>query len=247
MAGTQSVQRTAELVRLVVQSEASMTYTALVAASGLPRSTVSRLLGALELGGLIERDSTGGYRGGRLFAEYATRFDRVDELVRVAHAHLEDLADETGETATLAVGRGAHVAHVDQVDARFVIGAINWVNVDVPSHCSALGKVMQAWAAVRLPAGRLEIRTARSISTHAELETELERTRVRGYALTRGELEDGLDGVAVPVRSVDGTVIAALGISGPTFRILDRRPQIAQRLQSHAARITREVVRGTRR
>ena len=246
MTGTQSVERTTELIGLVVRAEVPMTYTDLVAATGLPRSTVSRLLGAIERGGLVERDASGAYRGGRLFAEYATRFDRVDELVRVAHAHLVDLADETGETVNLAVAWGAHVAHVDQVDARFVIGSVNWVNIDVPSHCSALGKVMQAWGAVRRPIGRLEIRTPHSISTHADLEAELERTRLRGYALTRGELEEGLDGIAVPVRNTADTVIAALGVSGPTFRIGERRPQIAERLQVHAAGISDDLVRRSR-
>ena len=79
MTGTQSVDRAADLLRLVVQAEAAPSYSDLVSASGLARSTVSRLLGALERGGLVERDGPG-YRGGRLFADYAARFDRVEEL-----------------------------------------------------------------------------------------------------------------------------------------------------------------------
>lgn len=241
MSGTQSVERTTELVRLVVESEPALTFTDLVTETGLPRSTVSRLLGALERGGLLERDEAGAYRGGRLFADYAQRFDRVEALVRVAHDHLEDLAHETGETVTLAVPRGAQVVHVDQVDAKFVIGSVNWLAIEVPNHCSALGKVLLAWGAVRMPSGRLEVRTPHSLATHAALADELELTRERGFALTRSELEDGLDGIAVPVRGDGGSVVAALGVSGPTFRIGEARPHVAERLTVHAQGIEREL------
>lgn len=240
MTGTQSVDRAADLLRLVVQAEAAPSYSDLVSASGLARSTVSRLLGALERGGLVERDGPG-YRGGRLFADYAARFDRVEELVRIAHVHLEDVAAATGETVNLAVPRGSRVVHVDQVDARFVIGSVSWVGIDVPSHCSALGKVLLAYQAVRRPAGRLEVRTERSVATHAALEEELDRTRARGYALTRGELEEGLDAIAVPVRGIEGAVEAALGVSGPTFRIGERREEIADLLLERATAVTRDL------
>lgn len=245
MSGTQSVDRAADLLRLVVQAESAPSYSELVDASGLARSTVSRLLGALQRGGLVERAGAG-YRGGRLFAEYAARFDRVEELVRIAHVHLEDVAAATGETVNLAVPRGSRVVHVDQVDARYVIGSVSWVGIEVPSHCSALGKVLLAWGAVRRPAGRLEVRTPASVATHAELDAELDRTRERGHALTRGELEDGLDGIAVPVRGVEGAVEAALGVSGPTFRIGERRPEMAEVLREASAAITRDLRRRRR-
>lgn len=246
MSGTQAVDRTATLVRLVVEAEHPLTYSDLVMASGLARSTVSRLLGALERGGLVERDAGGGYRGGRLFAHYAGRFDRVQALVSVAHLHLRDLADESGETVNLAVVRGLEVAHVDQVDARYVLGSVNWVGISVPPHSSALGKVLLAYGALRLPSGRLEIRTPHTVATHAALATELELTRSRGFALTRGELEEGLDGVAVPVFGPAGPAavpVAALGISGPTFRVGDQRMSYAARLAVHATAIARVLTR----
>lgn len=244
--GTQSVDRTSELVRLVVMADEPPSYTELVATSGLARSTVSRLLGALERGGLVEHAPGGGYRGGPLFAEYADRHDRVQALVDVAHVHLEDLAAETGETVNLAVVRGSEVVHVDQVDARYLVGSVSWLGVSVPPHCSALGKVLLAHGVLRAPSGRLEVRTPHSLTTHAELADELELTRERGHALTRGELEEGLDGVGVPVwgrAGPDGPPVAALGLSGPTFRFGGQRAAYAESLVRHAAAITRDLAR----
>jgi IclR family acetate operon transcriptional repressor len=246
MAGTQSLDRATSLLRLVVEAQDSLTHTDLVVETGLPAPTVSRLMRALEDGGLVERDVGGAYRGGELFALYAERFDRVGALVARANPFLEDVAEATGETINLAVPRGDDVVHVAQIDADYVVGAINWLNVEVPGHCSSLGKVLYAWGAVRLPRGHLEVRTEHTIRTRAALERELAVVRERGYAVTRSELEDGLVAVAAPVRDRSGQVIAAMSVSGPEFRIGDRLDQIAVRLVRHADNLSAALRRRAR-
>lgn len=248
MAGTQALDRAVDLVRLVVQAEFLPTHTDLVEATGLPRSTVSRVLGALERGGLLERED-GGYRGGRLFADYAMRFDRTAPLLRAGRVHLERVAEATGETIHLAIARGAEVVQIDEVDARFVIGPSSWVGVTVPSHCSALGKVLMAWGAVPPPVGRLEVHTPETVRTHAQLEDHLAEVRRRGFASTRGELEEGLDGIAVPVQGVGGLadgggpgVVAALGVWGPSFRIGEQHAEIAKKLTEASSAISRDLL-----
>ena len=69
------------------------------------------------------------------------------------------------------------------------------------------------------------------------------RTRRRGFAVTTDELEVGLTGIAVPVRGQRGEVVAALGISGPTARLADRRDEIGRLLSTQATQLTR-VLRG---
>lgn len=243
MAGTQALDRAIELLRLVVEADDTLTHTDLVVESELPAPTVSRLMGALSSGGLVERDATGAYRGGPLFAQYAERFDRVGALVSLAGPFLEDVAEATGETINLAVPRGDDIVHVAQIDSRFVVGAINWVGVEVPGHCSSLGKVLYAWGSVRLPRGRLEIRTEQTIRTRAALERDLAVVRERGFAVTRSELEDGLDAVAAPVRDPRGRVVAAMGVSGPRFRIGDELDAIGVQLVGHADRLSTTIRR----
>jgi IclR family acetate operon transcriptional repressor len=197
-------------------------------------------------GGLLERDRLGAFRGGSLFAQYAQRFDRVGALVSLAMPFLEDVAESTGETINLAVPRGDEIVHVAQIDSRYLVGAINWVDVEVPGHTSSLGKVMYAWGAVRLPRGRLEIRTEHTIRTRAALERELAVVRSRGYAVTRSELEAGLDAVAAPVHDTLGRVVAAVGVSGPAFRIGDRLGEVAADLVTATERIGATIRRRAR-
>lgn len=245
--GTQSIDRAADILSMVVRSEEPVSYTEVVERSGLARSTVSRLLQALERNGLLERDRDGRFRGGALFATYATRFDRVESLVAAAEPTLERVSEETGETVNLGVPSGDSVVHAAQIDSTFVLGATNWVDVEVPPHCSALGKVLYAFDAIPLPRGRLERKTDATLTRHADLEGELETVRHRGYAVAHGEFEEGLDAVAAPVRGPDGNVHAAIGLSGPSVRIGDEHDRFGALLVEEATLLTKVLIRRVRK
>jgi DNA-binding IclR family transcriptional regulator len=228
--GTQAVDRACLLVSLVVRADEPLTFTEISDAAGLARSTTSRLLSALERTELLQRDASGAYVAGSLFALHAARHDPWQEIARVAHPFLERLRDQTGETAHLGVAQGAAVVHVAQVDSAYLLATRDWTELQVPEHCSSLGKVLYAHGRLPLPVGTLEQRTERSVGDLAELERDLAEVRRRGYAATVDELEIGLTAVAVPVRGRDGEVVAALGVSGPTARLADRVDEVAHHL-----------------
>lgn len=245
--GTQSLDRAAELLSLVVRAEEPISYTKIVDQTGLARSTASRLLQGLERNGLLERDRDGAFRGGELFAHYASRFDRVEALVAAAQPSLDRLAEATGETVNLAMSHGGTVTQVAQIDSTFMIGAMNWIGIDVPPHCSALGKVMYAYGALPRPDRELERRTPATITDSAEFRAELDNVRQRGFAITRGELEEGLDGIAAPVLGIDGHVVASIGVSGPAFRIEDSLHSLGDLLVSESQQLTRLLARRIRK
>ncbi|CAN5340004.1 IclR family transcriptional regulator [soil metagenome] len=234
MSGTQAIDRAAELVALVVHADGPCGFTDLIGRTGLAKSTGSRLLQALERHQLLERDGTGGFRPGALFALYAARHEPIEEIVRIADPVLRRIGGQTGETVNLAIPRGDMVVQVAQVDSTYLLGAGNWMGVDVPAYCSALGKVFYAFGRIPLPTGALERRTPSTITNLAKLRRELAGVLDRGYATTRGELEPGLDAVAVPVHGHDGVVVAALSVSGPDVRL-------AKQLDTIGALLVRET------
>jgi IclR family acetate operon transcriptional repressor len=244
--GTQAVDRAAALLTLVVEAEVAVTFGELCEAVGLARSTTSRLLAALERTRLVERVGGGEYIGGPLFALYAARHDRNAELARLAHPMLETIGEETGETVHLAVASGGRVAHLDQVDSTFLLGARDWTDVEVPPHCSALGKVLLAWQALDLPEGPLEQVTERTLTSVADLERDLEQARARGFAITQDELELGLSGMAAPVFGPDATLVATVGISGPTARLQDRVDHVGRLLMEQTEALSALLRHGTR-
>jgi DNA-binding IclR family transcriptional regulator len=241
--GTRALDRAAELVAAVVHADQPMSFAELQDASGLAKSTTSRMLTALERSGLLERDHAGSYVAGRLFWLYAARHDPWDELVRLSRPAMERIGEVTGETVHLSVTRGERVVQVAQVDSTYLLGTRDWTEIDVPVHCSALGKVFLAWDALELPAGELERPTPVTLTDPDALRREGALSRQRGWTLTRDELEIGLTGIAVPVFGIQGDVVAALGISGPTPRLDGRLDELGRHLLDHSTALS-SLLRG---
>ena len=238
--GTQAVDRAARLVTEVVHAPDSVTFTELAAATGLAKSTTSRLLDALERGGLVRRDDDGRFRPGDVFVRYAWRGGAEAGLVEVARPFLARLGAETGETVNLGVARDGLVEQIAQVDSKYLIGGTNWVGRPVPLHCAALGKVLLAYGAAPLPPGRLEARTSRTLTSRAALEENLRQVRRCGYAVTDEELEPGLVAVAAPVFRDGAVVVAALSVSAPASRARPGEdPGGGRAVRGHGARPVR--------
>jgi DNA-binding IclR family transcriptional regulator len=241
--GTQAVDRAALLVSTVVQAGEPLSFADLQGASGLAKSTTSRMLAALERGQLLERNEDGSYVAGSLFWLYAARHDPWEELVRLARPAMDLIGEQTHETVHLSVTRGEKVVQVAQVDSRYLLGTRDWTEIDVPAHSSALGKVFYAWGALPVPEQELERLTDETLVTPEQLRRDAVQARKRGWAVTRDELEVGLTGVAVPVEGPRGDVVAALGISGPTARLEGRLSEVGRSLSSHATQLSR-LLRG---
>jgi IclR family transcriptional regulator, acetate operon repressor len=249
--GTQAVDRAAQLLIQVVHSGPA-TFSELSARSGLAKSTTSRLLMALERNGLVQRDGRGGFRPGEVFVSYAWRSGAEAGLITVAQPFLDRLGEATGETINLGVASRGMVEQIAQVDSTYLIGGTNWVGLSVPLHCAALGKVLLAYDAAELPPGRLIRRTGHTITSREALQADLADVRRRGYAVTNEELEPGLVAVAAPVyrdgapaegyggaSPGDGTVVAALSVSGPATRLTRARiPAVAARCMAEASALS---------
>jgi DNA-binding IclR family transcriptional regulator len=241
-AGSQAVDRAAALLALVVESGEPRTFTSLVDELGLAKSTTSRLLHALERNRLVRRDRAGLFRAGPLFAVYAAQHDTSQDVLDVAQPTLDEIGERTGETVNLAVPRGDEVVQVAQVDSSYLLGLTNWLDVTVPAHCSALGKIFYAYQAMTLPESELALPPRGRPLSRADLDTDLAETARRGWAMTWEELEEGLVAVAAPVHARDGAVVAAVSVSGPTNRITKSDvPRLGEQLATDTRAISRQL------
>lgn len=240
--GTQAVDRAAQLVALVVRDQGPVSFTELTLRTGLARSTASRLLSALERSGLLGRDDKGAFVPGPLFVHHAARRGDDDDLARLSLPAMEGLRNLTGETVNLGVVRGGNVVQIAQVDSRYLLASRDWVGVEVPSHLSALGKVLYAHRQLELPSGPLRRITSRGPASAADLRTELTDIRSRGYAVTIDELEVGLTGIAAPVL-VGSECIGAVGVSGATARLGSQAANLGPVVMRHARALATTIDR----
>lgn len=222
--GVTAVERGADLLVRVLESEEPVALGELASASGIPKSTASRLLSALERRGLVQQDGERGrLRPGPAILRVAERSMLERSLIEVARASLEALGAASGETINLALPGREGVEHVAQVESRHFLGAGQWLGRSVEYHCSANGKIFMAFGRGTLPAQPLTGHTPSTITSPDELRRELERVRRQGIATAVDELEVGLAAMAAPVRGGGGQVVAALSISGPTLRMTPER------------------------
>lgn len=194
---------------------------------GLHRSTTSRLVSTLRARGFLEGAPGEAVRLG----PEAVRIGRLAlagrQLIVIAQPVMDRLAKQAGEAVTLAMPSGEQVLTVAESSGSYFVSSGQWIGVKTPAHCAADGKVLLAFGAITRPNGVLSALTSRTISDPGVLETELAAVRARGYAVARGELEDGLNGLAVPVRDgpeMNRACAAALCLSGPAYR-MERRSE----------------------
>jgi IclR family transcriptional regulator, acetate operon repressor len=234
--GTTAIDRGADLLVRVLESEQPVALTDLASAAGLPKSTASRLVSALERRGLIEQDGERGrLRPGPAILRVAERGMLERNLVELARPSLDRLAEASEETINLAVPAHDGVEHIAQVDSRHFLGAGQWLGRSVGYEHSANGKVFAAF-------GRAAFGPASAPPAGAPASRELDAVRQTGFATSIDELEIGLSAMAAPVRGAHGEVIAALSISGPTLRMTPERiEELRPILTSEATSLSRRL------
>jgi IclR family transcriptional regulator, acetate operon repressor len=238
--GTAAIDRGADLLVRVLESEEPVALTELATAAGLPKSTASRLVSALERRGLIEQDGERGrLRPGPAILRVAERGMLERNLVELARPSLDALSEACGETINLAVPAHHGVEHVAQVDSRHFLGAGQWLGRAVGYEHSANGKVFAAFGRAPVAAGTGSTGTG---SAGPARTRELQAVLNDGFATSIDELEVGLSAIAAPVRGARGEVIAALSISGPTLRMTPERiAELRKLLISEAGALSRRL------
>ena len=133
------------------------------------------------------------------------------------------LAGELGEAVNLAILDSGEATSILQEYGTAAITGRNWLGQRTPLHATASGKVLLAWmdavALKEVLASDLQRYTPHTVTKPALLEAELARVREQGWASTTEELEIGLNAVAAPIHDGTGEVVAAVGVSGPSYRL----------------------------
>ena len=217
----QSIGRAFDLVE-VLAADAPMTLSALARRSGLPLSTVHRLVGTLVSLGYVRADADKRYALAPRMIHLGERSARM--VSHWAVPYLARLVDALGETANLAQLDGDRIVYVAQVPSRHSMRMFTEVGRRVHPHGTAVGKALLA----RLPdplvealVGRtgLPAHTPHTITTVAQLHDELATIRDTGYAVDDEEQELGVRCVAVALAG--GSLPLALSVSGPVPRMTD--------------------------
>ena len=246
MSGVQSIQRAFALLRALALGPAGVTD--LAERAELPKSTVARLLGALEAEGAVEQLEIGGdYRLGAGLIDLAGAAAPGRNLIAAARPHLLELTDSTGETSGIAVLDGDEVLYLDHVESEEAVQVRSWTGEHVPLNVVSSGLILlmgQSPAFIDQYLSKpLTSLTPRSVTDPAILRQRLETIRADGYAWVFAEFDESLHSIAAPVWDASGEIIAALHVHGPAYRFppADEVQAIGEAVKAAAARLSDQL------
>ena len=195
-------------------------------------SSIHRILDTLHYLGYIEKkmDSDEYQLGLKAMELGLSKLNQIS-LIKEAKPFLAELSKETNENIYLGVLFEGEVMYEAKVEAPQKISLITHVGTRAPVHCTSLGKVLIADLPPRereliLGNKPLKRRTKNTIVERELLEKEIKKVKTLGYAIDDEEYENEIRCVAAPIRNYNGKGIAAVSISGPSYRFTPDREKI---------------------
>ncbi|NCB04113.1 MAG: IclR family transcriptional regulator [Clostridia bacterium] len=243
-----SVEKAAEVLRLVARTPEGLGATELSRALGGGVSATYHLVNTLRFCGMLEQDRhTKKFRIGFGLLHIASLAKEQNLLGSLAQPVLDALRTELGETTSLAVLDGDEIICVARAESTKALKIFAEVGARTAFHFTSGGKLLMAYAAPQtqeeaIARVRFERYTPSTIVTEQALRDELTRSRARGYGVDDGEHEEGVTCVAVPVFDRYGDAAAAISASGPTARMREQGiEEIAAVLRTRADALSAEL------
>lgn len=223
----QAVGRVFSILRALAAQEGRGSVGYVAEHTGLPKSTVSRMLVALETEGAVERIDEGVYAIGLGLTSLSQQVDQTTMLRQVTEPYLRDLVAEFGEGAGLSIQEDGDSLYVLHLGSEGAVRTENWTGQAFPCHTVAGGLALMAtWSDIEIASyarGGLEQMATNTIITAAELRRRLTQIRTQGYAATVGEFADDINGFAAAIVGPDGEAYGAINVYGPAFRFPGKR------------------------
>ena len=196
---------------------------------GIYPSSAQRLFTGLKEGGILEQNpKTRKYRLGLKMFEMGLLFGHHLGIRRIARPHLEQLAARFDVNCHLGMLSGTSATIIDRIHNLESSSLIQRLSINVPLHCSGVGKAILAF----LPRDkqqevlnkiRLVRYTQNTIADRGGLKKELDWIAKHGYAVDRGELHINIHCVAAPSLDENSNVVASISASDSRERLTDRK------------------------
>jgi DNA-binding IclR family transcriptional regulator len=246
-----SIQKALDVLEIVAFAAHGLSLQEIASRVDQPKATVFRLLSNLEERNYVRRTAQGLYYLGsrtQLLGEVATQRYTIRS---VALPKMEELRDCFGHTVSLAVRLASRILYIGTAEGTHSLRFVEPPSTTGPLHATALGKALLAWSPAETRRRLLsdiayDIYTPSTVQSSDALTAELDRAREQGYAVDNEESVKGARCVAVPIFDADGTVVAALSISGPSGALGDETlPEVVAELRTASAAISSYLQEGT--
>ncbi|MCX7856909.1 MAG: IclR family transcriptional regulator [Deltaproteobacteria bacterium] len=247
-ASVRTIQKVNQILETIGISTRGARVSDIASKTGLPKATVHRLLSTLLKIGYVRQDQeTKVYYLGLKLLELGTLAASQINLRKISEPLLRDLANRTKETVHMVVYEQGEVVYIEKIESEQGLGGLKMasrVGARNPAHSCAVGKVLLSFMSEEeltefVKTKGLPKRTDNTITDETEFLNHINKVRELGYAIDDEENEQGIRCVAAPILDGKGKAVAAISISGPSFRVT--RELIDSKLKNEVIMTAREI------
>ncbi len=246
----QSVEKTMKLVDIMADAGSAMRLQDIAEKSGIPTSTVLRMLNTLLAMGYVNQDpETLKYSLSLKFAYIGARAKAQSSILQLAHPYLRRLAEQTGECTCFAAEQSHEVVYLDVIAeaANNILTVTQRIGKRAPLYCTGIGKLFLAeYTPEELDTYCQKVQfvqfTEKTLTTPEALRAELTQIRAQGFAADNEECDIGTRCIAAPVRDYTGRIIAGISVTAPTLRLnRERMEQILPIILSTVGELSQKL------
>ncbi|PGL68971.1 IclR family transcriptional regulator [Bacillus sp. AFS055030] len=223
-----------------------LSFNEIIQISGIPKTSVYRMVMSLEEMGFLDKDRDGKYALGLLFLQFGHLVSERLDIRQVALPIMHKLHDEVGEAVNLIVKDGKDAIYIEKLDTKQPVRLYTAIGRRTPLYAGACSRVILAY----LPHDEkeqylqeidLKPIASGTITDKEQLRHVLEESLKTGYSFSRSELENHTSAIAAPIFNYQGQVIAGISIAGLDVNYQeDRLPQLIEKVKDAAQEISRK-------
>lgn len=241
---TRSVERAFSVLEAFRRERKPLSLKTLSILTELPKATLLRLLNTMEREGYIIADRNEyTYLISPVFLDLSNVVLENFDIRATAMPVMEKLKELSGETINLYIVSGINRICIEQVTTDHIIRKYSKIGDIMPLYCGAAGKLLLAYSPETLLSRVIEETglkafTRNTITESEELLKELNEIKSNGYSVSNGEREENILSIAVPIFNYSKVVVAAMTISGPSYRLIEKKDSFIEMLLSETKKIS---------
>ncbi|MBT2625798.1 IclR family transcriptional regulator [Bacillus sp. HU-1818] len=228
-------------------TEPKLTLSELISLSGMPKTSVHRMVSSLEEMGLLSRDRNGAYTLGLVFLQFGQLVSERLDIRQIAKPVMEELCQEVDEAVHLIMRDGNEAIYVEKIEGTQTVRLYTAIGRRSPLYAGACARSILSF----LPQEEIEtyIRQTEfvpigsgTITDPAELLQTISSSLENGYTVSYSELENYTAAIGAPIFNHKGQVAAGISIAGFEARFTkDRLPYLTEKVKAAAFQISEKM------
>ncbi|MBO0587951.1 IclR family transcriptional regulator [Sporosarcina sp. E16_8] len=241
-----TVVRSMDIVNLFID-HTELSFQEIIDLSGIPKTSVYRMLMSLEEMGFLEKGIDSKYRLGLLFLTFGHLVSSRLDIRQIAYPVMENLHNDVKEAINLIIKQGDEAIYIEKIDRNQKVRLYTAIGRRSPLYAGACSRIILSYLpepeiTAYMESIELKPFATGTITDKVRLQETIRQAKKDGYTISNSELENHTSAIAAPIFDYKGNIIAGLSIAGIEANYQDENiPIYAARVKEAAEEISQRL------